>query len=354
MHDDHDDDVLGASRHLGVDDLIAADDVTGLMRRIDAFVADRRWDDLTDLARRCRDAAEYGRQLWPVALHADYRAALEGPAAVAAAVLSRPPSRFTPGPLTEVVSARHDWHELAGCLDDPHAAAAVAQERVLRGEDLRDDDAAAGTLQIGEVPLVAAPDETAEDLLPVYRPDAVHVPDADVAEGTTVVSATHAADVGDERSAAARRVFHGLFETWLTESNGVLRTVTAPGDTPDDVVGDIAADLACVEVTPGRALALLTWAAASGGAHGRRRGGAAGRLQAWWAAASLCGARDDWPPSDADTFVLDVMAGRRWWWWQPVPRPSGWLAGVAVGDPVAGLVHAALAVDDADGAAESG
>jgi ABC-type cobalamin transport system ATPase subunit len=81
--------------------LVDAADVTELLVAVDRLVAGRAWDDLTDLARRCNDAVEYGRQLWPVAMHVDYRLALEAPPAYAGGVLRPGAARFALGPLLD-------------------------------------------------------------------------------------------------------------------------------------------------------------------------------------------------------------------------------------------------------------
>jgi hypothetical protein len=58
----------------------------------------------------------------------------------------------------------------------------------------------------------------------------------------------------------------------------------------------------------------MAWAAASGGAHGRRRGAAAGRSAAWWAATELTGL--DWPP-DPEELAREINR-LRWYRWDPV------------------------------------
>ena len=68
--------------------------------------------------------------------------------------------------LTEVAAATHTWAELAPHLDSAAIAGTVAQERVLRGEDLRGDPRAAP--DVLELPLVLAPWEP-EYPLAVYR-----------------------------------------------------------------------------------------------------------------------------------------------------------------------------------------
>jgi hypothetical protein len=96
-----------------LDELVEAGDLNGLLRAVDGLCAARAWDDLLDLADRCEEALERGKQLWPIAAHIDYRIALEAPGEIAARVLHPDLGRFAHGPLTEVVASTHRWEELA-------------------------------------------------------------------------------------------------------------------------------------------------------------------------------------------------------------------------------------------------
>ena len=88
----------------------------------------------------------------------------------------------------------------------------------------------------------------------------------------------------------------------------------------------------------------MAWAAASGGAHGRRRGMAPGRFAAWWAAAAVAGELDDWPlPPDA---MADLVTQRlRWYAWDAAEPTTGWSLRVAVEDPARRISFAVSAVD---------
>src|SRR5712691_3732216 len=110
----------------GLDDLLEAAEPNPLLRRVDALCEARAWDDLVDLAQRCREAYERGKQLWPIAEHIDYRLALEAPAPYAARVLTPTAGRFALGPLTEVAASTHTFDELAGHLPSPQVAGVVA------------------------------------------------------------------------------------------------------------------------------------------------------------------------------------------------------------------------------------
>jgi hypothetical protein len=109
-----------------------------------------------------------------------------------------------------------------------------------------------------------------------------------------------------------------------------------------DAVGAIAAlgvtgpaKLASVDAD--QALAVMAWAAASGGVHGRRRGMANGRFAAWWAAAALGRAIEDWP------HVEDGLGRVRWYRWDRPEPATGWalrLAAERTGDGLAWAVEA--------------
>jgi hypothetical protein len=97
------------------------------------------------------------------------------------------------------------------------------------------------------------------------------------------------------------------------------------------------------EVPAADALAHMAWAAASGGAHGRRRGMAAGRFGAWWVLAAAAGLLDDWP---VDPDELGQAAGElRWFVWDAGEPVTGWGLRVAVDDPAEGLAWAVVAQD---------
>ncbi|MGH9149867.1 MAG: hypothetical protein ACRD0F_05945, partial [Acidimicrobiales bacterium] len=80
-------------------------DLDELVIVADRLCAAADWDGLVELRDRARAAVERGRQLWPIASHAEYRLALEAPAAWAGPVLVPGAGRFAPGPLPEVAAA---------------------------------------------------------------------------------------------------------------------------------------------------------------------------------------------------------------------------------------------------------
>lgn len=339
--------------------LVDAADDAALLRAVDGLAAGREWDALADLARRCRDAVESGRQLWGVAMHIDYRLAWEGPPEHAGAAVRPGAGRFTPGPLTEVAAATHDWSSLEPYLSDVPSRAAVAQERVLRGEDLSTDPTATAGR---ELPLRLTPWEPAY-ALPTYRDRSAEFPQPQVATRQTPRLRAHAPQPPVEESAATTAL-EAVVEPWATESSGRVAAVAVAGGaggavaaldhspTPGDGRAGGPVEAALLPVTPAEGIALLQWAGASGGAHGRRRGGAAGRFSAWWAAAALCGL--DWPadPADLDEFageLGDAVAELRWYRWRSPAPETGWVLRLAVEDPLDELAWAVDAVDRRDG-----
>ena len=320
--------------------LVDSADVAALLRAVDALCTSREWDGLADLSRRCLDAVELGKQLWPVAMHIDYRLAWEGPAHHAAAVLRPGAGRFALGPLTEVAASTHTWEALSPHIDHPAAAAAVAQERVLRGEDLRgraDED-------LAELPLRLFAWEPAY-ALPTYRDREAAFPEPDVARRQMPPVRRTAAGTALPPDHATRAL-RDVVEVWAAQSNG--RVATAAVDGPATAAVACLDDRpAVLEIAASEAVALLQWAGASGGAYGRRPGGAAGRFSAWWSVAALAGL--PWPEShDEAGFGEDLgVAARqlRWYRWEPAAPAGGWALRLAVSDPVDGLSWAVDAVD---------
>ena len=275
------------------------------MRRVDRLAVCGDWDGVLALRDACLAAMEEtGRQLWGPARFAAYRTALDAPAPLAAAMLEPGVVRFGLGPLTEVIAQHHTFAELA-----PHLDAAllpvVAQERVLRGEDLTGHPLAQGEpdapplrLQAFE-PSYALPEYRADERLDGtfalpdtgWRPLALDVArDADRDDAAS----PHRARPVDVRPQLARAL-EDVVAPWVAQSGGTLRVATAT--TVDEAMRGVL-DAATLRAPDGlqhrplgvaELLGLLAFAGASGGVHGRRRGGAAGRAAAWWVARCATG-----------------------------------------------------------------
>lgn len=315
-------------------ELIEAGDLNGLLRAVDGLASNRAWDEMLELADRCDDAIERGKQMWPIIAHIDYRIALEAPGAYAADVLESELSRFLLGPLTEVAASTHTWDELAPHLRSPQAAAYVAQERVLRGEVLADRE---GTHpEVLEIPLQLMEWEPTYALA-TYKAD--HVEVAEPWEpGSSMESVTPAPGrelVDDE----VVTTLLDLVTPWTSESNGAARAVVVEGDAVAAASKLAFTSLRIGPLQRDEALQRMAWAAAAGGAHGRRRGSAFGRFSAWYTAAVLSGY--EWPVTAAE-LQKDHL---RWFRWDEGEPEEGWVIRIAVEDPADGW-SAALAATD--------
>ncbi len=335
---------------LTVAELVDRGDLDDLLRRVDDLASAGDWAGVLELRDRSRAAFERGRQLWPAASHAEYRLALQAPGRWAAAVIGPGAGRFALGPLTEVAASTHTWDELA-----PHLplglpeGALIAEERVIRGEDLRGDGRIDPMLV--ELPLSLQPWEPAYPLA-AYQPytaefddvpaPAMEVVDvAAVAGGAGAGAAVVGAAVVEDHDAT-----HALMEVvgpWTTQSNGRAAAVAVEGDALaavgalPGVGGQARGSVRMAEVDAAQALAVLAWAGASGGAHGRRRGMAQGRFSAWWTAAALAGDLDGWPRVD--------IGGLRWYRWDRLEPSTGWVLRLAAERPSDGRAWAVEATD---------
>lgn len=318
-----------------VREAIEANDLDGLVRLVDGFTSSREWDRIIDLRHRCREAVERGKQLWGVAHYANYRLALDAPASVAGPLVTEPRGAMLPGPLSEVVASRFTWGELAPYLPDSPERSVVAQERVIRGEDLRGTDVDATVL---DIPLVLAEWETYP--LSEYRPAGGNFdpPDEPAMERRSV-SFDGESIPGDDGA-------EGLFELgreWVSRSNGRVEVSCVEGTAEDALASLGLRSVLMAEVALSEAVAWLGWLGASGGAYGMRRGAAAGRSMAWWALASLTGLEQQWPVT-AET-LGEAAAEMRWFLWSDLTPTTGWSCRLAVEDPLDGLAWALSAVD---------
>lgn len=296
--------------------------MNALLRAVDALCERGDWDGLIDLAERCEDALDRGKQLWPIAAHIDYRLALEAPGPIAASVLEPEGGRFALGPLTEVVGSTHTWDEVADHIEDAQPAAYVAQERVLRGERLEDDDRA--NLDVLHMPGRLLRWE------PTYALATYHHDHVEVAEPweakirMTDVDADAVSPLEDEELSDAML---DLVQPWTTESNGAARAVVVEGAAPAAARSLTFDGLRMSPLTTEEAIQRMAWAAASGGAHGRRRGAALGRFLTFYVCSLLVG--ETWPVSpDA---LRDGLAEVRWYLWdEGEVAEEGWILRLAL------------------------
>ncbi|MGH2704759.1 MAG: hypothetical protein ACRDJ4_06630 [Actinomycetota bacterium] len=318
-----------------LDDLVEAAEPNPLLRRVDAMCERRAWDQLVELARRCREAVDRGKQLWPIAEHIDYRLALEAPGPYAAGVLRPDAGRFALGPLTEVAASTHSFEELAAHLPLAQTIGVVAAERVVRGEDLRDRPEAHP--EVLELPMVLEPWEP-EYVVATYQARGLEVPSPNLPPAAGLVTTSRADEAEDPE---VTRALLDLVAGWVAGSNAHAEAVVVSGSVAG-AIGALGFDAARIAgLTPAEAVGWMGWAAASGGAHGRWRGAAAGRSSAWWAAAIVCDL--NWPP---EPDALGEEIGRlRWHRWQREGGEGGWELHLAVEDPSSGW-SAAIAAED--------
>ncbi|HYY77912.1 MAG TPA: hypothetical protein VFD04_01825 [Actinomycetes bacterium] len=317
-------------------DLVETADPAALLGAVNGLCERRDWAGLVELRGRLVEAAERGKPLWPVTTYVEYRTALEAPGPQAAGVLRPGAGRFALGPLTEVAAATHAFAELAPHLAEAGVAGAVAQERVVRGEDLR---GAPGTHpEVLELPLVLTGWEPAYALA-TYRADRVEVPDPG-AEPVAMAAASARPGAPLDRPEVTRALTD-LVEVWTTESGGGARAVVVRGGPSEAVAALGVAEHRLGRAAPAAALARMAWAAASGGAHGVRRGAALGRFDAWWTAACLAGL--EWPPAAAG--LGEAVERLSWWVWDDGMPGSGWVLRLVAADERAGWAAALDATD---------
>jgi hypothetical protein len=317
-------------------DLIEAADLNALLRAVDGMCAAREWDELFDLADACDDALDRGKQLWPISAHVDYRIALEAPGEYAASVLTPEIGRFAHGPLTEVAASTHTWDELVPHLSDPVTASYVAQERVLRGEALDADERAHPGLV--DVPLRTQSWEPPYALA-TFRSNLVEVQEPwEPRAGWQDVEADAGAPIEDAEVVDA---LLELVNPWTSESNGAARAVVTEGDAPAAIAAMSYGTVHLAPLGADEALRQMAWAAASGGAHGRRRGAALGRFSAWYTAALIA----DLPWPAAPEALGAAVARLRWFAWDEEGPEEGWVLRIAVEDPEDGWAAALGATD---------
>ena len=317
-------------------ELIEAQDLNGLLRAVDGLSGARAWDDLVELADECERALERGKQLWPIAAHIDYRLALEGPAEYAADVLTTDQRRFALGPLTEVAASTHTWEELAPNIESAQTAAYVAQERVLRGEVLSGDERAHP--EVLEMPLELLTWEP-DYPLATYKSTFVEVPEPwTPAAEQTRVNLDPALELEDSSLSEA---LLELVQPWTTESNGAARAIVVEGNAAGAAAHLVLERLFIGELQPAEAIQRMAWAAASGGAHGRRRGAAFGRFLSWYTTALIAGL--DWPaaPDDLEGAAHEL----RWYYFDEGEEEEGWSLRLVVEDPDDGWAAALAATD---------
>jgi hypothetical protein len=251
--------------------------------------------------------------------------------------------RFAHGPLTEVAASSHSWAELAPHIQVPQAAAYVAQERVLRGEDLTGDERAHPDVM--ELPLRLQPWEPTYSLA-TFRPSYAEVSEPwEPAEPLAPIEPRTAAEVSDPE---VTDVLVDLVQPWVHESNGAARAIVVEGEAITAASALTYGPLRVGRLDAAEAVQRMAWAAASGGAHGRRRGAALGRFLAWFAGSVLTGR--PWPVDPDDLGA--ALRRLDWYRWDEGDVEEGWVLRLAVEDRDRGRAAAVAATDVLEEAAD--
>ncbi len=310
---------------------IEGSDTDELIRVVDGHCAAREWDTLLELRRRCEEAVSRGKQVWGVEEHIRYRLALEAPPSFAGPVVTEGSSRFALGPLAEVAASTKTWVELAPHLAPGPERDTVAAERVVRGEHV---DA--------PIPDIASELQIWEPVFQVatYHRDKVDTPSPAIPATSPIALPDGADEIDDPHSLTA---LAALVETWTDQSNGRSQVTATEGDHTSAIAALGLPRCRVARIDPATGLSWMAWAAASGGAHGRRRGAAAGRYTAWWVVSSL--ADLEWPAEPAE--VGAALGDMSWHWFDDGSPPTGWGLRLAIDSESLGLSWAISAADQA-------
>jgi Family of unknown function (DUF6183) len=342
MHDELNTDnvYIVPSGELENDEAVALGDLDGLTKLIDRWGYDDCWPLIVDLRDRCRAALSRGKQLWPAAAYAEYRLALDAPPPFAAAVLGSSAERFALGPFAEVMASTHRFSALRDFLPQTPEAGMVAHECALRGEQF--DGVTVPFADVLSIPLLLAdwePDYEIAD----YQPSKATFASPPLPLAFESVSSTRkriTKPIDDPETLCGLR---DLVAAWASGSNGRVDTVAVRGTAEDAVATLGCSNHRRARIEPDEAMAHMAWAAASGGAQGRRRGAASGRAAAWWALQHLAGfdSEDRIEPDELGQAASEL----RWFWWDDGSPATGWALRLAIEDPAEGLAWAIAASD---------
>ena len=313
-------------------DAIEYSDTDELLRVIDGYSETEAWDGMVELRTRCREAVTRGKQLWGVEEHIRYRLALEAPPRWAGPAVSEGVARFALGPLAEVAASTKTWVEMEPFLPEGPERRTFAAERVVRG----DTNVEAMT----DLP-EALFDWEPKYQVATYKADKLEAPSPPLPAVSEVELPSQVFRIHDSGSEGA---LADLVEAWTDESNGRCQTAAIEGSALGAISALGLTRARADEIDDATAMGWVAWAAASGGAHGRRRGAAAGRFSLWWLIAMLGDL--DWP-ADPEAVEL-AQSGLGWVWFDDGAPPTGWGLRLAIEDRSSGLAWAISALDWAD------
>ena len=308
---------------------IEASDVDQLLRIVDGLCKAQSWADLAELRSRCHEAVGRGKQVWGVEEHIRYRFALEAPPEHAGPIVSEGQARFALGPLAEVAASTKRWQEMEPYLENGPERMTFAAERAVRGERVALD-----SLELPGALLEWEPSYQ----VATYHKDRV---DALSPAVPAPVAANLPAGFDPIDDLPSESALGDLVLPWTDQSNGRCQTSAVVGDQLAAIRALGASQGALGALSPGEGLAWMAWAAASGGAHGRRRGAAAGRHLAWWVTSVL--ADLEWPASPEE--VGSAVGRFNWAWFDDGSATTGWALRLAIEDPAEGVAWAVSAID---------
>jgi hypothetical protein len=219
------------------------------------------------------------------------------------------------GPLTEVIAQNHQWSELREFLQPSPTSTYIAYECGIRGQQVDGE-----LFPALESPCTLLPVES-NYALAEYHDNEAKFPTPAIPEmgNAIAVPASSANVVQDSEVSTA---FHQLVDAWTTQSNGELRISCVEGSVLDALATLEVQEARLSLLTSSDALAWITWAGASGGAHGRRRGNALGRDAAWWTVASLTVNTFHWPLNSKE--LETAVNSLQWFWWDTNEPATGW------------------------------
>lgn len=323
-----------------LEQLIQRADLDGLVRYVDDTCAARDWDHLVEIRNDARSAVNTGRQLWPIATLANYRLALWAPAPFAVRALDDTARTFMPGPVPEILAVHHSWEDLSPYLERGHDRGLFAYERAVRGDIINNDEDA-----ILDIPIALQPWEP-RYLAVSYNDSGVveHAPHISPISESHVIGTPHVTPLTEVDTTDA---FRTMMNAWTAQSDGTAVAYVVDGDVTEALGAlgytDIESRIQLIHHHD--AWTLLTWAASTGAAHGKRRGVATGRSDVWWLFAQFAGITDVWPP-DADE-CGEIAQSCRYYLFDNDKTPTvGWGLRLVVVDPDEGL-SLALAAQDA-------
>jgi hypothetical protein len=319
--------------------------ITELCGEIDSLVLDDDWDGVVGARDSARRAVERGHQLWPVAAYAEYRMALDGPPKLAVSVVDAPSMRYAIGPFPEVIATTHRWDDVAPFVPGTPGGSTLAHEFVAAGCLLINDPVALSLPAVFDLPLELQAWEPAPHPA-VYGIGRVEHPRPPLPLLTRVdVRSTRRSSFGDEITTGS---LTQLVRPWAAESNGRIDVCAVDGDS-FAAIATLGVSMPVVaEIDLTTAVALMTWVAAGGGAHGRRRGLASARSDSWWALTCLCGFGEDVIENGRTidpTELAEALPDLKWTLWSAGEPDTGWAFQLAVEMPAESLAWAISAVD---------